>query len=134
MPTEDWIDYCLDKGSHYQAGKNSLTHLGVSSRRMDAAAVSPDEGLAGTLVAVISRRMRNMDISSLFQQLGIAFGLRMPVGSRRDSSASPLTGVGAFPSVTVLGVVCGFLSQAFGGWILAQAPCLMALQILPFTF
>jgi hypothetical protein len=97
VPTEDWIDYGLYKVSHYPAGKNSLTHLSVSSRRMGAAAVSPNEGLAGTLVAGISRRMRNMDISSLFQQLGIAFGLRMPVGSRRDSSASPLTGVGVFP-------------------------------------
>jgi uncharacterized membrane protein (DUF4010 family) len=60
-----------------------------------------------------------MDISSLFQQLGIALGLGLLVGLQRESAASPLAGVRTFPLVTVLGTVCGLLSQAFGGWILA---------------
>jgi uncharacterized membrane protein (DUF4010 family) len=62
---------------------------------------------------------RDMDISSLFQQLGIALGLGLLVGLQRESAASPLAGVRTFPLVTVLGTVSGLLSQAFGGWILA---------------
>jgi uncharacterized membrane protein (DUF4010 family) len=60
-----------------------------------------------------------MDISSLFQQLGIALGLGLLVGLQRESAASPLAGVRTFPLVTVLGTICGLLSQAFGGWVLA---------------
>ena len=33
-----------------------------------------------------------MDISSLFQQLGIALGMKTPVGSQRDSSDLELQG------------------------------------------
>jgi hypothetical protein len=52
-----------------------------------------------------------MDISSLFQklgqlgQLGIALGLKTPLGSQRNSEASHLAGVRAFPLVTVLAPV-----------------------------
>jgi uncharacterized membrane protein (DUF4010 family) len=60
-----------------------------------------------------------MEISSLFQQIGIALGLGFLVGLQRESAASPLAGVRTFPLVTVLGTVCGLLSQAFGGWIMA---------------
>jgi hypothetical protein len=52
-----------------------------------------------------------MDIPSLFQQLGIALGLGLPVGLQRESAASPLAGVRTFPLVTVLGTVCGLLSH-----------------------
>jgi hypothetical protein len=52
-----------------------------------------------------------MDIPSLFQQLGIALGLGLLVGLQRESAASPLAGVRMFPLVTVLGTVCGLLSQ-----------------------
>jgi len=69
-----------------------------------------------------------MDISSLFQQLGIALGLGLLVGLQRESAASPLAGVRTFPLVTVLGTVCGLLSQAFGGWILAAG--LIALAVI----
>jgi hypothetical protein len=60
-----------------------------------------------------------MEIYSVFQRLGIALGLGLLVGLQRESAASPLAGVRTFPLVTVLGTVCGLLSQAFGGWILA---------------
>jgi len=69
-----------------------------------------------------------MDISSLFQQLGIALGLGLLVGLQRESAASPLAGVRTFPLVTVLGTVCGLLSQAFGGWILAAG--IIALSVI----
>jgi pimeloyl-ACP methyl ester carboxylesterase len=86
---------------------------------MGAAVASPNERLACTLVAGISRRTTKMDISSLFQQLGIALGLKTPVGSQRDSAASHLAGVRTFPPVTVLGTVCGlwFKRSAAGFWL-----------------
>ena len=71
-----------------------------------------------------------MDISLLFQQLGIALGLGLLVGLQRESAASPLAGVRTFPLVTVLGTVCGLLSQAFSGWILAAG--IIALAIIIF--
>jgi hypothetical protein len=37
-----------------------------------------------------------MDISLLFQQLGIALGLALLVGLQRESAASPLAGVRTF--------------------------------------
>jgi hypothetical protein len=64
VPTEDWLDCCPDTGSHYPAGENSLIHPVESSRRICPAAGSPNERLAGTLVAGISRRTPKMDISS----------------------------------------------------------------------
>ena len=70
-----------------------------------------------------------MDISPLFQQLGIALGLGLLVGLQRESAASPLAGVRTFPLVTVLGTVCGLLSQAFGGWILAAGIIALAVII-----
>jgi len=69
-----------------------------------------------------------MDISSLFQQLGIALGLGLLVGLQRESAASPLAGVRTFPLVTVLGTVCGLLSQAFGALILAAG--IIALTVI----
>jgi uncharacterized membrane protein (DUF4010 family) len=69
-----------------------------------------------------------MDISLIFQQLGIALGLGLLVGLQRESAASPLAGVRTFPLVTVLGTVCGLLSQAFGGWILAAG--IIALTVI----
>jgi uncharacterized membrane protein (DUF4010 family) len=72
-----------------------------------------------------------MEISLLFQQLGIALGLGLLVGLQRESAASPLAGVRTFPIVTVLGTVCGLLSQAFSGWILAAG--IIALAGIIFT-
>ena len=69
-----------------------------------------------------------MDIPSLFQQLGIALGLGLLVGLQRESAASSLAGVRTFPLVTVLGTICGLLSQAFGGWILAAG--IIALTVI----
>jgi len=48
---------------------------------MGAAAGSLNERLTGKLVVGISRRTTKMDISSLFQQIEIALGLRTPLGS-----------------------------------------------------
>jgi uncharacterized membrane protein (DUF4010 family) len=72
-----------------------------------------------------------MDIPSLFQQLGIALGLGLLVGLQRESAASSLAGVRTFPLVTVLGTICGLLSQAFGGWILAAG--IIALTVIIFV-
>lgn len=71
-----------------------------------------------------------MEISLLFQQLGIALGLGLLVGLQRESTSSPLAGVRTFPLVTVLGSVCSLLAQSFGGWILAAG--VIALSVLIF--
>jgi uncharacterized membrane protein (DUF4010 family) len=71
-----------------------------------------------------------MDTTLLFQQLGIALGLGLLVGLQRESAASPLAGVRTFPLVTVLGTVCGLLSQTFSGWILAAG--IIALAVIIF--
>ncbi len=60
-----------------------------------------------------------MELSFLFQQLGVALGLGLLVGLQRESTASPLAGVRTFPLVTIFGTVCGLLAQAFGGWVIA---------------
>ncbi len=70
-----------------------------------------------------------MDLTSLFQQLGIALGLGLLVGLQRESVASPLAGVRTFPLVTILGLMCGLLSQAFGGWIVAMGLASLAAMI-----
>jgi uncharacterized membrane protein (DUF4010 family) len=59
-----------------------------------------------------------MDLTSSFQQLGIALGLGLLVGLQRERAASRLAGMRTFPLVTVLGTLCSMLSQGFGGWIL----------------
>jgi uncharacterized membrane protein (DUF4010 family) len=69
-----------------------------------------------------------MDLSSVFQQLGIAVGLGLLVGLQRESAASKLAGVRTFPLVTVLGTVSALLAQSLGGWIVAAG--LVALSIL----
>lgn len=60
-----------------------------------------------------------MELTSLFQQLGIALGLGLLVGMQRERVASRLAGVRTFPLITILGTVCALLAQAFGGWIIA---------------
>jgi uncharacterized membrane protein (DUF4010 family) len=72
-----------------------------------------------------------MGISLLLQQLGIALGLGLLVGLQRESAASTLAGVRTFPLVTVLGTVCGLLSQAFGGWVLAAG--IIALTVIVYV-
>jgi uncharacterized membrane protein (DUF4010 family) len=59
-----------------------------------------------------------MELSYLFQQLGIALGLGLLVGLQRESAASPLGGVRTFPLVTLFGAVCGMLAANLGGWML----------------
>jgi uncharacterized membrane protein (DUF4010 family) len=59
-----------------------------------------------------------MELSYLFQQLGIALGLGLLVGLQRESAASALGGVRTFPLVTLFGAVCGLLAVSFGGWVI----------------
>jgi uncharacterized membrane protein (DUF4010 family) len=61
-----------------------------------------------------------MDLTYIFQQLGIALGLGLLVGLQRERAAThKLAGVRTFPLVTVLGTVCAMLAQPFGGWVVA---------------
>jgi uncharacterized membrane protein (DUF4010 family) len=69
-----------------------------------------------------------MELSLLFQQLGIALGLGLLVGLQRESAAAPLAGVRTYPLVTILGAVCSLLARPFGGWIVAAG--IIALSVL----
>jgi uncharacterized membrane protein YhiD involved in acid resistance len=55
-----------------------------------------------------------MQLTFLFQQLGIALGLGLLVGLQRESAASRLAGVRTFPLVTMFGSICALLAAAFG--------------------
>lgn len=59
-----------------------------------------------------------MELSYLFQQLGIALGLGLLVGLQRESAASALGGVRTFPLVTLFGASCGLLALPYGGWMI----------------
>ncbi len=72
-----------------------------------------------------------MQLSFLFQQLGIALGLGLLVGLQRESVASRLAGVRTFPLVTMFGTISALLAQSFGGWI--NAAGLIALATLIFV-
>lgn len=60
-----------------------------------------------------------MDISVLFQRLGVALGLGLLVGLQRERAKPHLGGLRTLPLVTIFGTVCGFLAQSFGGWVVA---------------
>jgi uncharacterized membrane protein (DUF4010 family) len=69
------------------------------------------------------------DLTAVFLNLGISLGLGLLVGLQREhAAASRLAGIRTFPLVTILGTVCGLLSQSFGGWIVALG--LMAIAAL----
>jgi uncharacterized membrane protein (DUF4010 family) len=72
-----------------------------------------------------------MQLTFLFQQLGIALGLGLLVGLQRESAASRLAGVRTFPLVTMFGSICALLATAFGGWVIAAG--LIALAGLIFV-
>ncbi len=71
-----------------------------------------------------------MDLSVLFQQLGIALGLGLLVGLQRERVASRLAGVRTFPLVTIMGTVCALLARSLGGWTLAAGFLSLATLIL----
>lgn len=58
-------------------------------------------------------------LPDVFMRLGIAVGLGLLVGLQRERRQRQLGGLRTFPLVTVLGTVCAFLGQSFGGWTLA---------------
>jgi uncharacterized membrane protein (DUF4010 family) len=71
-----------------------------------------------------------MDLSTVFEHLGIGIGLGLLVGLQRESVSSRLAGVRTFPLVTVLGSVCGLLSQSQGGWVIAAGLVALAAIIM----
>lgn len=71
-----------------------------------------------------------MDLSLIFQKLGIALGLGLLVGLQRQTMDSRLAGFRTFPLITLLGAVCALLAQTFGGWILAAGLIALAALIL----
>jgi uncharacterized membrane protein (DUF4010 family) len=71
-----------------------------------------------------------MQLSFLFQQLGIALGLGLLVGLQRESVASRLAGLRTFPLVTVSGSICALLATTFGGAVIVAGFIALAGLIL----
>jgi uncharacterized membrane protein (DUF4010 family) len=71
-----------------------------------------------------------MELSVVFQKLGIALGLGLLVGLQRERAAARLAGIRTFPLVTILGTVAAMLAERMGGWIIAAG--LVSLAILIF--
>jgi uncharacterized membrane protein (DUF4010 family) len=71
-----------------------------------------------------------MELHSLFMTCGISLGLGLLVGLQRQRAESDLAGIRTFPLITLLGTVCGLLSQTHGGWIVAAGFFGLALLIL----
>ena len=61
----------------------------------------------------------NMEIAEVFQRLGVALGLGLLVGLQREQAESRIGGLRTFPLITIFGILCGFLAQGFGGWVVA---------------
>jgi uncharacterized membrane protein (DUF4010 family) len=70
-----------------------------------------------------------MDLTAIFQQLGISLGLGLLVGLQRERVESPIAGVRTFPLVTILGTVCALLGQTFGGWVVVVGFAAVAAMI-----
>ena len=70
-----------------------------------------------------------MELSAIFQQLGISLGLGLLVGLQRERVESQIAGVRTFPLVTILGTVCALLGQTFGGWVIVVGFAAVAAMI-----
>lgn len=60
-----------------------------------------------------------MEPASVYQQLAVALGLGLLVGLQRERTNARLAGFRTFPLITLLGAVCAFLSETYGGWVYA---------------
>ena len=70
-----------------------------------------------------------MELTAIFQQLGISLGLGLLVGLQRERVESQIAGVRTFPLVTILGTVCALLGQSFGGWVIVVGFAAVAAMI-----
>jgi uncharacterized membrane protein YhiD involved in acid resistance len=64
------------------------------------------------------------------QILAVALGLGFLVGLQREKAASELAGIRTFPLIGLLGAMTGFLSQEFGGWVIAASFAASSLAFL----
>lgn len=71
-----------------------------------------------------------MELTAIFQSLGIALGLGLLVGLQRERAASRLAGLRTFPLVTILGAISGLLAQSFGAWTIGSAWVALAAVIV----
>lgn len=67
-----------------------------------------------------------MEIAEVFQRLGVALGLGLLVGLQREQAQSRVGGLRTFPLITVFGILCGFLAQGAGGWVIAAGVAAIA--------
>jgi uncharacterized membrane protein (DUF4010 family) len=71
-----------------------------------------------------------VELTSLFQFLGISLGLGMLVGLQRERAASKLGGLRTFPLVTIFGTISALIAQMVSGWIIAAGLLSLAIMIL----
>ncbi len=55
----------------------------------------------------------------VFTALGVSLGLGLLVGLQRELADSKIAGFRTFALITLLGTICAFVADAFGGWIVA---------------
>jgi uncharacterized membrane protein (DUF4010 family) len=60
--------------------------------------------------------------------IGVSLALGLLIGMQRERTDSAIAGIRTFPLMTLFGTLCTFLSQEFGGWIVAAG--LLALGAL----
>jgi uncharacterized membrane protein (DUF4010 family) len=71
-----------------------------------------------------------VELTSLFQHLGISLGLGLLVGLQRERAASRLGGLRTFPLVAIFGTICAFIAQTAGGWTIAAGLLSLTVMIL----
>lgn len=71
-----------------------------------------------------------MDLTFVFQKLGIALGLGLLVGLQRERAGKQLAGLRTFPLITITGCVCALLAQELGGWIVGAGFVALALMVI----
>lgn len=60
-----------------------------------------------------------MDLTTVFQQLGISLGLGLLVGLQRERTEATVAGIRTFPLVTLLGTITALMATVYGGWLVA---------------
>jgi len=71
-----------------------------------------------------------MELTQVFQLLGIAAGLGLLVGLQRERTAAPLAGFRTFPLVTVFGTLCALLAESYGGWVIVAGLITIAAMLI----
>lgn len=62
-----------------------------------------------------------MDVTAVFQALGVSLGLGLIVGLQRERVYVRIAGIRTFALITLLGTISGLLAPTVGGWVVGAA-------------